>query len=101
MAAHWVTVHVVTVLFVATLVRSALGFGEALIAVPLLALVMPIEEAAPTAVLVSITIALIIVLQDWRSVHFKSAIWLVAPTFLGIPLGLLLLKKLPESIVET
>jgi uncharacterized membrane protein YfcA len=51
-------------------------------------------------VLVSITVALIIVIQDWRRVHASSALWLVIPTFLGIPLGLLLLKTLPEPIVE-
>jgi len=100
MPAHWVTIQIILVLFLATLVRSALGFGEALIAVPLLALVMPIEVAAPTAVLVSITVALIIVIQDWRRIHASSALWLVVPTFLGIPLGLLLLKALPEPIVE-
>jgi len=101
MPVHWITVQVILVLFLATLVRSAFGFGEALIAVPLLALVMPIEVAAPTAVLVSITVALIIVIQDWRRIHASSALWLVVPTFLGIPLGLLLLKTLPEPIVES
>ena len=100
MPAPWITPQVILVLFLATLVRSAFGFGEALIAVPLLAFVMPIEVAAPTAVLVSITVALIIVIQDWRRVHASSALWLVVPTFLGIPLGLLLLKTLPEPIVE-
>ena len=96
MTLHSITIPVILVFFAATLVRSALGFGEALIAVPLLALVMPIEVAAPTAVLVSITVAFVIVLQDWRRVHLRSAGWLVASTLLGIPLGLLLLKKLPS-----
>jgi uncharacterized protein len=100
MPAHWITAQVILVLFVATLVRSAFGFGEALISVPLLALVMPIEVAAPTAVLVSITVALVIVIQDWRRIHATSALWLVVPTFLGIPVGLVLLKALPEPIVE-
>ena len=100
MPVHWITAQVILVLFLATLVRSALGFGEALIAVPLLAFVVPVEVAAPTAVLVSITVALIIVIQDWHRVHVSSALWLVLPTFLGIPLGLVLLKTLPERIVE-
>jgi uncharacterized membrane protein YfcA len=52
------------VLFLATIIRSAFGFGEALVAVPLLALVVPVEVAAPVAVLVSITVAFIAVLQD-------------------------------------
>jgi uncharacterized membrane protein YfcA len=86
--------------FVATLVRSAFGFGEALIAVPLLALTMPVEEAAPLAVLVSITIAFVILLQDWRLVHIRSAGWLVLFTLMGIPLGLLLLRMVSESAVK-
>jgi uncharacterized protein len=100
MPAHWITVQVILILFAATIVRSAFGFGEALIAVPLLAFVMPVEVAAPTAVLVSITVALVIVIQDWRSIHLSSAGWLVGSTLLGIPLGLLALKKLPEPVVE-
>lgn len=100
MTAPWMMLLVILVFFLATLVRSAFGFGEALISVPLLAFVMPIEVAAPAAVLVSITIALIIVIQDWRKVHVRSAGWLVLWTLLGIPLGLLLLKMLPEPGVE-
>jgi len=85
------TIYVVLVIFVATLIRSAFGFGEALVAVPLLALRLPVHVAAPLAVLVSITIATVIVVQDWRHVHFRSAGWLVAATMFGIPIGLVLL----------
>jgi uncharacterized membrane protein YfcA len=60
------TVYVLTVLFVATVVRSTFGFGETLVALPLLAFRIPVETAAPVAVLVSITVAAVIVAQDWR-----------------------------------
>jgi len=92
---------IILILFVATLIRSVFGFGEALIAVPLLALVMPVEVAAPLAVLVSITIAFLILLQDWRLVHLRDAGRLVLSTLFGIPLGLLLLRLAPESAVKT
>jgi uncharacterized membrane protein YfcA len=88
------------VIFLATLVRSAFGFGEALVAVPLLALLIPVEVAAPLAVLVSITVAGIAVVQDWHKVHVRSAWRLVASTLLGIPLGLLLLTAVAEGIVK-
>src|SRR5215475_8929066 len=88
------------ILFLATVIRSAFGFGEALVAVPLLALLVPVEIAAPVAVLVSITVAFIAVMQDWRHIHLRSAGWLVLSTFVGIPLGLLLLKTVPESVVK-
>jgi uncharacterized membrane protein YfcA len=94
------TILVLAVLFFATFVRSALGFGEALVAVPLLALTLPVQVAAPLAVLVSITVAVIVVIQDWRNIHIGSAGWLVLSTLFGIPLGLLLLKTVPESIVK-
>ena len=63
------TLPVLAVLFLATLIRSAFGFGEALVAVPLLALIIPVGVAAPLAVLVSVTVAAVILLQDWRDVH--------------------------------
>ena len=80
--------------------RSAFGFGEALLAVPLLAFLMPVRVAAPLAVLVSITIAAVVVAQDWRHIHLRSAGWLIVSTFFGIPLGLLLLTHSPEQLVK-
>jgi uncharacterized membrane protein YfcA len=94
------TLLVVAVFFVATLIRSAFGFGEALIAVPLLAFLLPVKEAAPVAVLVSITVAAVVVAQDWRDVHVRSATRLVLSTLPGIPLGLLLLREAPELLVK-
>ena len=75
------------------MVRSAFGFGEALVAVPLLAFWLPLPVAAPLAVLVSITIAGIVVIQDWEKIHLSSAGWLVVSSLFGIPLGLLLLTN--------
>ncbi len=92
--------EVALVLFLATVIRSAFGFGEALVAVPLLALTIPVEIAAPLAVLVSITVALVVVLQDWRHIHLRSAGRLVVSTLFGIPLGLLMLKLAPERAVK-
>lgn len=95
-----ITLYILVVLFLATFVRSAFGFGESLIAVPLLALYIPIEIAAPLSVLVSITVAGIVVVQDWKKVHVKSAGWLILSTLFGIPLGLLLLTSGNEQIVK-
>lgn len=94
------TVHVLVVVFIATLIRSAFGFGEALIAVPLLALRLPLEIAAPLAVLLSITIAAVVVAQDWRKIHLRCTGWLVAATLVGTPLGLLLLTGSHQRAVK-
>jgi uncharacterized membrane protein YfcA len=94
------TAYVMMVVFVATLIRSTFGFGEALVAVPLLALTLPIELAAPLAVLLSIMIAAVVVVQDWKSVHIASATWLLMPTLLGIPLGIALLTSAHQFVVK-
>ena len=88
------------VIFVATLIRSTLGFGEALIAVPLLAMRLPVTVAAPLAVLVSIVIAGVIVVQDWQHVELRSAMGLILASLPGIPLGVWLLARGNEHAVK-
>jgi hypothetical protein len=78
----WAPVQVAAVLFLATVIRLAFDLGEAL------------EVPAPVAVLVSITIAAIMIAQDWRDVHLGSA--MVSMLF-GIPVGVLVLKTVPEA----
>jgi uncharacterized membrane protein YfcA len=100
---HWIdatALHVLIVVFLATLFRSAFGFGEALIAVPLLALFIPLKVAAPLAVLVSITIAAVVVAQDWRKIHVRSVGWLVASSLFGIPVGLWLLASRHQQAMK-
>lgn len=92
--------HVLFIVFIATLIRSAFGFGEALIAVPLLAFCIPLGVATPLAVLVSITVAVIVVVQDWKKIHLASTGWLVFSSLFGIPLGLLLLTSSHQRIVK-
>ena len=93
-------VHVLVVVFLATLIRSAFGFGEALVAVPLLALTLRLEVAAPLAVLISITIALVVVAQDWRKIHVRSIGWLMLATVFGIPIGLQLLTSSHQRLTK-
>jgi uncharacterized membrane protein YfcA len=94
------TLHVVLVIFIATLIRSTFGFGEALVAVPLLALRLPIMVAAPLAVMISVLVALVIIAQDWRKIQLKSAAGLIVAAIFGIPLGLLLLARVNDHVVR-
>src|SRR5262249_48000011 len=100
MGADGTVLPVLAVIFVATLIRSAFGFGEALVAVPAWALLIPVEVAVPLATLLSITVAAVVVAQDGHKIHFRSAAWLVASTLLGLPLGLWLLTAAAEAVVK-
>ena len=94
--------YVVTalVLFVSTLTRSTLGFGDALVAMPLLVLALGIQTAAPVVALVATTIALVILWSHWRHVELQALGHLLVASALGIPVGLVLVKRLPEPILQ-
>lgn len=94
------TSYVLLTIFFATLVRSTVGFGEALVAVPLLALRLPLATAAPLAVLISAAMAALIVVQDFAGIEWRSAGGLVLAALPGIPLGVLLVSKGNDHVVK-
>lgn len=96
-----ITLYILLIIFVASVIRSAFGFGESLIAVPLLALIIPIDVAVPLSVLLSVTIAAIVVVSDWRSINFQSAKRLLISTLFGIPIGLYILNVGDEKLIKT
>lgn len=91
---------VLLILFVSTCVRSALGFGDALVAMPLLAMLLGVRTATPLVAFAASTIALAILAGNWRNVDIRAAWRLVLASLVGIPFGLLLLKVAPESYVK-
>ena len=91
---------IILICFFATLVRSTFGFGESLVAVPLLVLFIPLEIAVPLSVLLSVFIALVVVVQDHREIHLQSAKWLILYALIGIPFGLLILTYGNEHWVK-
>lgn len=95
-----ITVSIILVAFLASLIRSTFGFGEALVAVPLLALFLPLKMAVPLAVMLSIAVAILVVLQDHRHIHIQSAKWLIIYTLPGIPIGLYLMLQLKENVTK-
>ena len=88
------------VIFAATVVRTTLGFGEALVAVPLLALRLPLAVAAPLAVIVSIVVASLVIARDWRHVEVRSAAWLTGTSLIGIPLGIYVLTHASDHVAK-
>ncbi|MDM1296313.1 sulfite exporter TauE/SafE family protein [Sphingobacterium sp. N143] len=87
--------------FIASLVRSTLGFGESLIAVPLFLFFLPVDVAVPLSVMLSVVIALVIVIQDHKKIYFNSAKWLIFYAVLGVPIGLIILMYGNETFVKT
>lgn len=87
------------ILFGATLISSTFGFGSALFAMPLLTLLLGISTATPLFGLVGPTISTIILAQNWRLVEFASVWRLVLTTLIGIPVGVWVVKYVPDDWV--
>ena len=86
-------IAVLAVLFASSLVRAVFGFGNALVAMPLLAMTsLGMQAATPIVALIATVMSLVIIVKDWRIIDLRSTWRLLAATVPGIPLGLLLLK---------
>ena len=94
------TIAVPAIIFVATIVRSTFGFGGALVAMPLLAMVVDMRIATPLVALIVNTNSIAILFSSWRDVRVGSAWRLVVSSLLGIPIGLLFLTEAYEDVVK-
>jgi uncharacterized membrane protein YfcA len=95
-----VFILVLAVIFISTLIRSTFGFGNALIAMPLLVLLIGVKAASPLVALSGLVISTLMLIQDWRALQWKETIILLAASLPGIPLGLVLLTSVPEFFVR-
>lgn len=91
---------VVTIIFIAFLIRSTFGFGDALFGMPLLVMVTGIHLAAPLMALLALLMALLILLKNRRFVNFRMSWKLVISALLGVPVGLLYLTRINENIIN-
>ena len=95
-----ILVIILCIVFVSTLTRSTFGFGDALIAMPLLALFIDIKIATPLIALIAFFIAISILIKNWHKVEFKSAWRLIVASLAGIPIGLWYLDDINENIIK-
>lgn len=100
MASPTLTLVTAVILFVCTFIRSAVGFGDALLAMPLMGMVMSLKIASPVVAFAGFVISLVILLLDRKAVDFKSTWRLIIATIAGVPFGLWLLNYVPEQIVK-
>ena len=92
-----IIVYCVIFIAIASLLRGLTGFGFAIVASPLLALVAPPLVAVAVVTLLQIPAGLPVMMRDWADTDFKAAAtaWLA-----GIPMllpGLYLVSRMPQE----
>lgn len=95
------TILAVLIIFTASIVRSTFGFGDALIAMPLLSIIISTKTASPVVALAAIFIAVSIIAKDWKKARFKGFWRLMLPILIGIPIGILFLTNSHEALIKT
>lgn len=91
---------VIAIVFVAALVHSTLGFGTALVAMPMLVMVLDARVATPLVGLTMLTTIALLLVGTWRELDVRSALHLLAASIPGIPVGLLILSHVPEDVFK-
>lgn len=96
-----IIISIFVIFFISTFIRSSLGFGDALVAMPLLTMVVGLKTATPTVALVATTIAVTILIKNWKIAEHKATFRLVLSSFFGIPVGLVMLKGVDEDLMKS
>lgn len=91
----------ILIMFVATLVRALIGFGDGLIAMPLLTFAAGLHVAIPVVGLNTLVIATIMLWKNWRHIDFRTAWRLILASFAGIPIGFYGLQNVSENVILT
>ncbi|NEQ97200.1 MAG: sulfite exporter TauE/SafE family protein [Cyanothece sp. SIO2G6] len=86
----------IAIAFSSTLLGSCFGFGTALLAMPLLTTLWGIHIATPLQALSGITAAMLVTGTSWRELRLQSAWRLLVGAVGGIPIGIIVLRSLPE-----
>lgn len=90
---------IAAVFFLAFVVRGMSGFGAGMIAVPLLAFVIPLQLAVPLCSLLVFVLFVILIIRDRREVVWTELRLLVPPTIIGALLGLWLFASLDNHML--
>jgi uncharacterized membrane protein YfcA len=94
------TCQVIAIVFLATFVRGLTGFGNALVAMPLLALVIEPTVASPLVAMTAIVMATLMLAANWRDVHIGSAWRLLVASVPGLAIGLWFLTNSSGSAIR-
>jgi len=96
MAADLVAI-VILVALLASVVQSVTAFGFALVAVPCLVLVLDVRDTVVVVTLMALGSEVLLAFRVWDDVRWPTVGTLLVGSWVGMPLGLLVLLQVPED----
>lgn len=97
-----IVIGVLAIVFCAVVGRATFGFGEALVAMPVVTLLLGLEVSRPYLAIIAIFNGIAILAGHFRHLRFRSALPLVFAAAFGIALAMWLLRDMSayESLVK-
>jgi uncharacterized membrane protein YfcA len=92
---------VIAIVFFASFTQSVVGFGTAMVGMPLMVGVLGIQTSSPLIALLGLTLEAIMLLYYRQSVSLRVMWRLIAAAVVGIPLGVLAIRQIDEEVVLT
>lgn len=86
------------IIFFSFYTRSLLGFGGALISVPLLAFLFPLKFAVPLEAVFEVILSFMLVRSEWKKMNRQILIVLLIGSFIGTMVGTYVLKSFTNII---
>ena len=96
----WHTVGIVVVIFAATLLQSATGFGFGLVAMGVLPIFLPFPAVSMGVPLIMIPALAANFFARWRSFRWRPVLFLAAGLVLGMAPGIYFLAELDEVLLK-
>jgi len=94
-------VWIALILFAASLVQALTGFGLAMVGMPLLVALIGVRTATPLVAVLSIFVQIPMLIRYRHEVDWRSVLRLGVSVMVGVPLGVLALKRVDPAIVST
>ena len=86
--------------FLAAFAQGVTGFGSALVAMPLLALILDVRDASALVALLSLAVNLALLLPARRELPWRRIATLLAGSLAGVPAGVLLLAHVDQRLAR-
>ncbi|MDH5221661.1 MAG: sulfite exporter TauE/SafE family protein [Betaproteobacteria bacterium] len=99
LAGPWALAACAGVVFFAYILRGATGFGAGVVAIPALALAMPLNVVIPVVTTLGIVASLGQSVQEIRHVDWRAMRGLALPSLVGLALGLWLFAALDQRLL--
>ncbi len=99
LASPWAFAFCLLVVFAGYALRGATGFGAGVVAIPLLALVLPLTVVIPVVTTLGIVASLGQSVQEFRHVDWRAVRALALPSAIGLALGLWLFASLDHALL--